>query len=432
VRITRPVIAATALCLLAATPAAAKPGALDTSFGKGGVVQSSYGVFDTAYAITALADGKVVVGGGHTAKGPGTTSNGTFVLTRHLPNGRLDTSFGNRGVVRTAVDRRGNAVVRDLLQYADGRLLAAGRAKGGKVDGVVLTRYLADGRLDRTFSDDGLVVAPVRGRPATVNGAGFLPDGGIVVCGTFRTTKDTVAPFVQRFLADGRLDTSFGDGGTLFPPVAGGGDTWGIYADLVVLPDTSVVVAGWTWNEDAGDLPLLVRLLPNGLADPVFGASVPTDIGPGAFMTLERTVDGLVLAGGAVTVDTKAGFNAIVSRFLPTGTLDPAFGVRGVATLGSDVKSWVSDLVPVSGGRIVGVGTGLGRRDYDTMLWRLTPLGTTDPAFGAFGVTMRGLAAGDDIAYAAVAGPADSVTTAGTAGPVDQSRSDTVIARFLG
>ncbi len=134
---TRVGLVATALCLLVATPTSAAPGALDPAFGKGGVVQSSYGVYDAGYAITGTPDGKVVVAG-TAAKQASSASPGTFLLARHLPNGRLDPSFGSGGVVRTVVDKRGGAQVFDLLQTSDGKLVAAGRTKGGSVNGVVL------------------------------------------------------------------------------------------------------------------------------------------------------------------------------------------------------------------------------------------------------------------------------------------------------
>jgi uncharacterized delta-60 repeat protein len=159
---------------------------------------------------------------------------------------------------------------------------------------------------------------------------------------------------------------------------------------------------------------------------------VAAELGSGDFETVERTVDGRILVGGALArAPGSTAKNAVVARFLPTGTLDPTFGSGGVASVAAGSEARVHDLVTVSGGRVVGVGLSVGR-DYDTLVWRLTPLGAPDPTFGTNGLTVRGLAPGSDVAWVAVAGPDDTVTVAGGVWPPDRSRRDTLVARFTG
>jgi uncharacterized delta-60 repeat protein len=74
--------------------------------------------------------------------------------------------------------------------------------------------------------------------------------------------------FVARLNADGTRDSTFGDNGvTVFP--LPGDDTWGVALALHVQPDGKVLAAG-TGGSGTG-APSIVRLLPDGTPDPLFG-----------------------------------------------------------------------------------------------------------------------------------------------------------------
>src|SRR5215217_9745746 len=80
-------VATVALTLACAAPTAqAKPGALDRSFGDGGLL-SVKRTDEGANAVDIGRKGRIVAAGLHT-------------IVRRLPNGDPDKSFGNRGVVR--------------------------------------------------------------------------------------------------------------------------------------------------------------------------------------------------------------------------------------------------------------------------------------------------------------------------------------------
>ena len=89
-------------CVLAAllVPAAqATPGALDPSFGTGGIVTTVFGPsYDYTNALVRQPDGKLVAAG---ASDNG--SNEDFALARYNPDGSLDTSFGTGGTMTTAI-----------------------------------------------------------------------------------------------------------------------------------------------------------------------------------------------------------------------------------------------------------------------------------------------------------------------------------------
>jgi uncharacterized delta-60 repeat protein len=75
-------------------------GTLDSSFGVGGKVTTDFGLTDQASSVVVQPDGKIIVAGGTYATFP--AAGGQFALARYNSNGSLDTSFGVGGLVRTS------------------------------------------------------------------------------------------------------------------------------------------------------------------------------------------------------------------------------------------------------------------------------------------------------------------------------------------
>ena len=95
-----------------------------------------------AEAVAVQPDGKIVVAGlAATVAGQITD----FALVRYNPDGTLDQSFGNHGIVTT--DIGGDDVAVALAIQADGKIVAAGTAG----EHIALARYMPDGSLDPTF-----------------------------------------------------------------------------------------------------------------------------------------------------------------------------------------------------------------------------------------------------------------------------------------
>jgi uncharacterized delta-60 repeat protein len=133
-------------------------GALDTSFGTGGVVETRMSTAmwsnDKGNAVAIDASGKIVVGGWAV-----TTNNYDFALARYTPAGVLDISFDTDGKVFTNFDSSNSSydLLHDLAIDSSGKIVAVGQTNAAQGTSAALARYTTTGALDTSFDTDGLV-----------------------------------------------------------------------------------------------------------------------------------------------------------------------------------------------------------------------------------------------------------------------------------
>lgn len=266
--------------------ALALAGALDPSFGGDGrVVTNVTPGFDEAVGVAVQpGDGKIVVGGG---------ANGRFGLARYNPNGALDTSFGGDGKVRTNFTAGFDEAFDVVLQPADGKIVALGRAewRGGS---FALARYNTNGTLDSSFGGDGKVMTNFSRGDDTAFGVAIQADGRIVAAGRAGGHDGKVA--VARYNTNGTLDSSFGGDGRVTTNYTRFEDR----ADAVAIQaDGRIVAAGFA----ASGRFALTRYNTNGTRDSSFGGDgrVTTNFTPGrdwAFGVALQPGDGKIVAAG--------------------------------------------------------------------------------------------------------------------------------------
>lgn len=164
-------------------------GAFDATFGRDGFVApplaSGYSL-PSYYRMAVQPDGKLLLLGTLRGDIRGPTALG---LVRYLPDGTLDASFGNAGVVSESL-RIVEGYGVDLALQDDGKIVVSGLTFTGPQPWLL--RYNTDGTLDPTFAGTGKFPAPIDGRV-------LLQDGKIVVAGASVLGSVT---FV-RYLADG-------------------------------------------------------------------------------------------------------------------------------------------------------------------------------------------------------------------------------------
>ena len=314
----------------------------------------------------AQRDGRVILGGTFTTVQPNGSADkiDRLYVARFNPDGSLDFTFAPNP----------NGEVNAVALQPNGQVLIGGLFTSVRANSSIVTprnrlaRLNADGSLDATFNPNiGGGLAP------QVNAIVVLPNGQIVIGGTFRSVGTAVRNFIARLNADGSVDATYnpnpnaavfslalqGDGNVLaggsFTSLSPeGGETTPrsrfVRINLRGFPDSEFdpkanaavnaiavqtdgrIVIGGDFGTIQGALSTTVttrsriaRLNADGTLDGAFNPNANAPVN-----ALLVQPDGSVLVGGAFTSlrpnnDPAASARSFVTRLLPDGSLDPAF-----------------------------------------------------------------------------------------------------------
>ena len=184
-------------------------GEFDTSFGNNGILETESNSRSARTAVTS--DGNLITG---------TRSGEIFVFTLRDPQGNLIESFGDGGT--TDVNLGGSwttphantfGVVVEIVATSDGgAILLTNDAAAGRN----ATKVSGDGTLDSSFGSNGTIFLG----PQAIVGSSTLTDEFVLLVDSqdrLITGTQVIgeSPVLQRFNANGQIDTSFGNNGTV-------------------------------------------------------------------------------------------------------------------------------------------------------------------------------------------------------------------------
>ena len=212
-------------------------GALDTTFGTGGIATVDFGGTEFGEAMARQADGRILVAGRSSAGGP--------VVARLRATGVLDPDFGGDGRVTLP----GGGSLSAVLVQPDRNIVVAGNANGSAT--MTVTRLKPDGSLDATFGTGGTTTVAFGSLANPLGGAARQPNGKIVIAGYTHDGEDVA---VARLNANGSLDPGFGVGGKA--TIEFGTATFG--NAVALSPNGRIVVVG---QKTGGDDFAVARLL---------------------------------------------------------------------------------------------------------------------------------------------------------------------------
>lgn len=332
----------------------AQPGSLDPAFDGDGRALLDVGEVDVAYAVALEPDGSVVAfGSTETAGDPGSreglmlrfAAGGEVVLTRTYPSN----GFGCSAPLAFFSAER----------QPDGEFLVGGYRQtdcSGVERDFVVRRLDAAGGLQQAFDPPTFQGATENARAAVV-----APDGTVVAAGWSSLDASNTGIYdiaIARWLADGALDPSFSDDGELRVDIAGDYD---FAYDLAVDASGRILACGFSRVAGQLDL-LLLRLQADGTPDPAFGDDGVLlmdfegldDTG----RSLALDAQGRILVAVQSDADSGNARRMLVLRLLADGAPDLAFGAGGVAQVGfgTDAASPAA-LALDSLGRILVAGT---------------------------------------------------------------------------
>jgi len=248
--------------------------------------------------------------------------------------GDLDSTFNGTGLARYAFGPdldRGQGVV----AQTDGKLVVAGKTRERGVDKFAVARYLTDGSLDTSFGDGGHVVFHMGELSSGAQDVRVQSDGKIVVAGWSYDFSYHYKFAVLRLNADGSVDNTFGSGGKVLTVIGG---FWDIGYCTRVQSDGKIVVAGSSrpnLNSTNYDMSI-IRLNTNGTLDTSFdGDGIKTiDLHAKRDQIFGMTIqsDGKLLFVGTEQEVNFAQLLAVV-RLNTNGSFDTSFSGDGIATM---------------------------------------------------------------------------------------------------
>jgi len=397
---------------------ASRAGALDKSFGSGGIAfaqvpnMNAEGPRD----ILVQPDGKIIVVGSAF-----NFPNGVVSLARWNPNGSLDTGFGNSGVVITDLLPRSDSANSIALQ-ADGKIVVAGQTKReiagqkGYVFDIFVIRYNSDGSLDTSFDSDGIVFTHYSDNNI-IDDIAVQPDGKILIGGNWGGGF-----LLIRYNSNGSLDTTFdGDGIATNPTFAGS------ITSMALQPDGKIVLAGST-HTDA----VLARYNSNGTVDSSFDGdgiiSIPIGISVTSYGTALQA-DGKILVTGSGRVNFPNRTELTLLRLNSNGSPDTGFDGDGLAVAsipgGTSFGDTGFDVRAQSDGKIIVIGTSSQNPAPVFAILRYQPNGSLDTSFDGDGIATPG-SGGNAMAF-----QPDGKIIVGGAASVDGTFYDLSVSRFL-
>lgn len=355
----------------------------DPTFGSNGARVFGFGATsENSQDALLQPDGKIVVVG--TSRVDFQTDT-NLMLARFRPDGSPDSSCGPFGIVikdlfSNSIDTANSVAI----QPADGKILVAGAVASNAGITPYVARFNADCGLDSSFSADGIALL---GFGSSVADVIALPDGKVLLAGSEANTA-----YLARYTADGMLDTTFGGDG-IITTLIGAGST--IQAAAIQPSTGKILLAGAVSNQGQYDF-LLMRYNVDGTIDSGFGVDGRTisDMGDSEYLlALAVRDDGEIALAGCTTVTGLA----VVALYTPAGVRDIALTGDGISTFRAGGFTCIKDAVFNNGRLIVG-----GHAGHDTAL--SFALGMYSLARSADGGTTRALdfaaVAGDDATFA--------------------------------
>lgn len=301
---------------------------------------SKYGYFQGANAVAIDNYGRIVVAG-YSWQGHGFLSTkvyADFAVARLLPNGDLDSTFGDGGMLLISFD--GFAQVNGIVVDGQDRIILAGSVGDWDhpYDRFGIVRLHNNGALDMSFGSGGKVIEGLGRYTAHATAVALDSAGRIVVGGlaadyinddgffffpdhyewpsprwtvVFNQTADFA---VARLLSDGSLDPGFGNGGVAFADFANRDD---LGNRLAIDRNGRILQVGATLN--AGGL------LSFAVARYTSGGALDSTFGLGGRITTEFTSGNndvaMGLAFDAMNRLVVAGFSR------PPGTNEPGIAL---------------------------------------------------------------------------------------------------------
>jgi uncharacterized delta-60 repeat protein len=322
-------------------------GTLDPGFSTDGIVTAGLGTgVDICYAVALQADGKIVCAG---LRG----QDRSIGLIRFNTDGSIDNSFGSFGRFSVAIASL-ESWANDIVIQPDGKILVSAHVDNGGIDyRVGVVRILPNGGLDLSFANGGVLTQSFAIGGSFSNALALQPDGKIVVGGTYIRPTGREDFLVLRYLGDGTPDTSFDGDGIVITDF---NDAWCSVSKVLVQADGKIVATGMQYG---GGFVAIARYLPDGALDTTFdgdGRVIYSGGGSPWINAVAVQTDGKIVTAGQIVENVER--KLLLVRHNADGSLDTGFGSGGISTQFATGNDEVLGLAIQADGKLVAAGRG--------------------------------------------------------------------------
>lgn len=238
-------------------------GSRDGTFGGDGIVFTDFGrPFEQANAVAIQPNGTIVVGG---SAAHGIHEN--WAIARYSSGGALDDTFGGDGRVVLSLSMTGEEV-QDLVIGGTG-IFAGGYAERSYLPGFAIAKLRPDGRKATAFGSNGVRVVNLGPGADSAFGLSLQEDGKPVLAG-YASSDGRADWGVVRLGAGGKLDGSFSGDGVVTTPFT---PAYELAASVALQSNGRIVVAGRARGASGTDDMAIVRYLPGGRLDVTFSGN---------------------------------------------------------------------------------------------------------------------------------------------------------------
>ncbi|RYD94491.1 MAG: T9SS type A sorting domain-containing protein, partial [Sphingobacteriales bacterium] len=322
----------------------------------------------------------------------------------------------------------------------NGKFLALGSSGVASLfSKLVMVRYNADGSIDTGFGANGKLISDLWLNSQPGSKLAFLPDGSFIVTSAklYNATQNYDIG-VEKYTANGVLDTAFGTNGQVIATYGGGSNTGrNTPASITLKANGKFVIAG-NYNPGNNAKMALAQFNPNGTLDTSFDTDgkVVVNFGTGYYsdglQVFAEADDKIIVAGSAATTAVN---NFALARYNANGTLDTAFDGDGMVLTPfatGDDYTMVNTVIRRPDGKFIVPC----KPPYfllessDLVIRRYNANGTVDAAFGTGGKASATFNTGANEVESAAITAEGKIVAVGTSVSLDYSNREFAVARF--
>lgn len=384
---------------------------LDSTFGIiGKTIIDINSTFDAKNNIDNQSDHSIILA---TSVFNTSTQNYDFCLLRFGPNGMLDLTFGNQGVILFDIGNKDDLAYNVKVQ-PDDKILVVGTTGITSNWDFVIARFNADGTIDESFGDNGFVKRNKYFSDIFYTLA-LDKDLKIIVAGYSNSLS-----YIFRFLPNGETDISFGNNGIATLNLGGADDETKVNAISITAEDDIYISGELGGNSIRG---FVTKFNSNGQKVISLGSNgsyiTPSNKYCHVFSCCLQPDNKLLVAGNQLIMTPTVKSDFLVFRLLNNGILDTTFNHTGWVNVNFERTANVCNKVIVQNLNAIfalGYSDNIPASDANLSVVKLLENGSPDLTWGEQGKISYDIGSTIDIAYGAFIDYTDRLVVSGIYG----------------